>query len=127
MNSLGDGEMKKILVFVLFAVLLVALIGCAPGTNVDINDKSNTEIQFTTPGLNPELDTPAESGHVAGLDTGLWHGLISVVTLIVSFFNPAVQMYEVHNNGPLYNLGFLLGAIILFAILGFTGGSRRRR
>jgi hypothetical protein len=38
-----------------------------------------------------------------------------------------VQMYEVHNNGPMYNLGFLLGAIVLFAILGFSGGRRRRR
>ena len=118
--------MKKILVFVLCAVLLATLAGCAPATNVNPNDKANTEIQFTTPGTNPELDTPAENGQVAGLLTGLWHGLISVVTLIVSFFNPAVQMYEVHNNGAMYNLGFLLGAIVLFAILGFSGGRRRR-
>jgi len=118
--------MKKILVFVLCAVLLVTLAGCAPGTNVNPDDKANTEIQFTTPGTNPELNTPAENGHVAGLGTGLVHGLISVVTLIISFFNPDIQMYEVHNNGPMYNLGFLLGAILLFVILGFSGGSRRR-
>jgi hypothetical protein len=119
--------MKKILVFVLCAVLLVTLAGCTPGTNVDLNDKPNSEIQFTTPGTNPELDTPAENGKVAGLGTGLWHGLISIVTLIMSFFNPEIQMYEVHNNGPLYNLGFLLGAILLFGLLGFSGGRRRRR
>jgi PBP1b-binding outer membrane lipoprotein LpoB len=118
--------MKKILVFVLFAVLIVVLVGCVPGSNANLDSQSNAEIQFTTPGTNPELDTPAENGHIAGLGTGLWHGLISVVTLIVSFFNPAVQMYEVHNNGPMYNLGFLLGAIMLFAILGFSGGRRRR-
>ena len=118
--------MKNILVFILFAVLIVALVGCAPGSNANLESKSNTEVQFTTPGTNPELDTPAENGKVAGLLTGLWHGLISVVTLIVSFFNPAVQMYEVHNNGSMYNLGFLLGAIVLFAILGFSGGRRRR-
>ena len=117
--------MKKILVFVL-AVLLATLAGCAPGSNANFDSKTNTEKQFTTPGINPELDTPAENGKVAGFLTGLWHGLISVVTLIVSFFNPAVQMYEVHNNGPMYNLGFLLGAIMLFAILGFSGGRRRR-
>ena len=117
--------MKKLLVFVLVSVLLVTLAGCAPGTNVDLGDEPNAEIQFTTPGTNPELDTPAENGKVAGLGTGLWHGLISVVTLIVSFMNPEIQMYEVHNNGPLYNLGFLLGAILLFALLGFSGGRRR--
>jgi hypothetical protein len=116
--------MKKILVFVLFAVLLVTLVACAPGSSVKL-DKPNTEIQFTMPGPNPEVDKPVEKGSVAGLGTGLWHGLISVVTLIISFFNPTVQMYEVHNTGPLYNLGFLLGAVLLFAILGYTGGRRR--
>jgi hypothetical protein len=43
------------------------------------------------------------------------------------FFQIDVQMYEVHNNGPMYSLGFLIGAILLFAILGFTGGSSRRK
>ena len=118
--------MKKILVLVLFAALLVTLTACAPGETVDLG-KPDSEIQFTMPGPNPEEDTPAENGNVAGLGTGLWHGLISVVTLIISFFNPEIQMYEVHNTGPLYNLGFLIGAILLFAILGFSGGRRRRR
>lgn len=100
------------------------LTACAPGAQVDL-EKPDNEIQFTTPGPNPELDTPAENGTVAGLGTGLWHGLISVVTLVISFFNPEIQMYEVHNSGNLYNLGFLIGAILLFAILGFSGGRRR--
>ena len=124
LNSSRGEEMKKILVFVLFAVLFVTLTGCAPGSQVEL-DKTNKEIQFTMPGPNPEVDKPAENGNVAGLATGLWHGLISVVTLIMSFFNPEIQMYEVHNSGPLYNLGFLIGAILLFAILGFSGGRRR--
>ena len=32
--------MKKILVFVLFAVLIVALVGCAPGSNANLNDQA---------------------------------------------------------------------------------------
>ncbi|MBC7876379.1 MAG: hypothetical protein H7Y59_04335 [Anaerolineales bacterium] len=119
--------MKKILVFALFAILMIALVaGCAPGTDVNL-DAPDSEMQFTTPGVNPLVGQPAENGRVAGLGTGLWHGLISVVTLVMSFINPEIQMYEVHNSGPLYNLGFLIGAIVLFAILGFSGGSRRRR
>lgn len=118
--------MKKILVFVLLAVFVATAAGCAPGSKVNINPP-DTEIQFTTPGPNPQVDEPAENGRVAGLGTGLWHGLISVVTLVISFFNPAIQMYEVHNSGQLYNLGFLLGAILLFGILGFSGGRGRRR
>lgn len=118
--------MKKTLVFVLLAVLVVIAAGCAPGTSIDL-DSPDTEIQLTTPGPNPQVDKPAENGRVAGLGTGLWHGLISVVTLVISFFNPAIQMYEVHNSGQLYNLGFLIGTILLFGVLGFSGGRGRRR
>ena len=115
--------MKKVFAFVLFAVLLVTLTGCA-GTNVDLNSP-DTEIQFTTPGANPAMGQPTENGRVAGLGTGVWHGLLSIVTLFISFLNPAVQMYEVHNNGSLYNLGFLLGVILLFAILAFARSRSR--
>ena len=76
--------MKKILFFVLFAVLLATLAACAPDSKVTLN-KPDTEIQFTPPGTNPELDKPTEAGIVAGLGTGLWHGFISPVTLIISF------------------------------------------
>jgi hypothetical protein len=119
--------MKKLNLFVLIAVLFAMLTGCTTGATVNLNDKPNSEIQFTMPGVNPELNTPAVNGKVAGLGTGLWHGLISIVTLVMSFINPEIQMYEVHNNGQLYNLGFLLGAILLFAILGFSGGRHGHR
>jgi hypothetical protein len=48
------------------------------------------------------------------------------VTLIGSFFNPALEMYEVHNNGREYNLGFLVGVALVFLILGVIGGGRWR-
>ena len=118
--------MQKILVLVLLAICVVTVAGCAPGTSVDL-EPPDTEINLTTPGPNPQVDKSAENGRVAGLGTGLWHGLISVITLIISFFNPAIQMYEVHNSGELYNLGFLIGAVLLFGILGFSGGRGRRR
>lgn len=116
--------MKKIFGFVLITVLLASLAACGPGSSVEL-DKTDSEMLFTTPGPNPEIGQPAESGKVAGLGTGLWHGLISVVTLVISFINPETQMYEVHNTGSLYNLGFLLGAALLFLLLGYTGGRRR--
>lgn len=116
--------MKKIFGFVLFGILLVTLAACTPGSKTDLG-KPDTEMQLTAPGPNPELGKPVKEGKVAGLFTGLLHGLISPVTLIISFSNPAVQMYEVHNDGSMYNLGFLIGAIVLFAVLGFSGGRRR--
>jgi len=118
--------MKKILVFVLFIALLVTLMGCAPGAKIDL-DAPATQKQFSMPGPNPEMDKPAENGLVAGVLQGLWHGFISPVTVILSFFKENVQMYEVHNDGKEYNLGFLLGMAIVFLVLGFSGGRGGRR
>ncbi len=118
--------MKKIFVFVLFTVLFVTLAACAPGAKLDL-DAPETQKQFSMPGPNPEVDTPAENGLVAGVLQGLWHGFISPVTVILSFFKENVQMYEVHNDGNEYNLGFLLGVAIVFLFLGFSGGRGGKR
>lgn len=112
--------MKKLLIVVLPILLLVALTGCAPGSSVEVTTPE-TNIRLTTPGTNPLVNEAAENGVVAGVVQGLWHGLIAPVTLIMSFFNENVQMYEVHNNGREYNLGFLLGVALVFLILGFSG------
>ena len=109
--------MKKIFsVIVITAILVIILAGCAPGTGIQIN----------TPGPNSLVNTPGPKGTVAGTLIGIWHGIISPVTLIMSFINPNVQMYEVHNDGSQYNLGFLVGVALVFLILGIIGGSRRR-
>src|SRR5512133_2980638 len=110
--------MKKLLIPIVILVVLVT--GCAPGSSVEVNTPEST-IQLTTPGPNPELDKPAANGRVAGVAQGLWHGLIAPVTAIGSFFNPDIQMYEVHNNGQEYNLGFLIGVALVFLLLGVIG------
>ena len=63
--------------------------------------------------------TPGTDGDVAGFWKGLWHGFIVLFTFVVSLFTDSVGIYESHNNGNLYNLGFLLGVMIFF------GGSGR--
>lgn len=114
--------MNKLLI--LIAIVLVFATGCAPGSSVEVNTPEST-VQLTTPGLNPLANEPADNGRVAGVLDGLWHGLIAPVTAIGSFFNPDMQMYEVHNNGREYNLGFLIGVALVFLILGVIGGRRR--
>ncbi len=47
----------------------------------------------------------------AGFWQGLWHGMISVIALIVGLFKDGVGVYEIHNNGAWYDFGFLLGVI----------------
>ena len=74
-------------------------------------------------GPNPLVNTPGTMG-VAGFWAGVWHGLICPVAFVISHFNQHVQMYEVHNSGAWYNLGFLLGA---GASLGGIGRSSGRR
>jgi hypothetical protein len=101
--------MKNKNVAVAFLVLFVFLLlaSCAPGPNT--------------------LEkTPNAKGKVAGFWKGLWHGLISPVTFIISLFSKNVRIYEVHNNGNWYNFGFVLGAG-LFLQGGILGSRKARR
>ena len=61
----------------------------------------------------------------AGFFAGLWHGFISLFTFIISLFNDHVKIYEIHNTGKLYDLGFILGILIFYG--GGSKGSCRRR
>jgi len=61
----------------------------------------------------------------AGFWAGLWHGIICVITFIISLFSKSVAMYEVSNSGGWYNFGFLLGASI--ALGGIWKPAHRRK
>lgn len=50
----------------------------------------------------------------AGFWYGLWHGMISFITLIIHLFNDNITVYEVNNTGGWYDFGFLLGVIIVW-------------
>jgi hypothetical protein len=84
----------------LFSLVLAA---CAPGPNEYVNTGTV----------------------VAGFWRGLWHGLIAPVTFLISLFTHKVGVYEVHNNGNLYNLGFIIG--ILCHHGGTAAGRNARR
>jgi hypothetical protein len=133
---------KKLFNFVLMSILFVMVAGCSANPIVQINtpvpnaqaatpapngqiNVPGVKIQVYAPGPNPMANSPDSQGRIAGIWLGVWHGFISPVTLVLSFFNKNVQMYEVHNAGNLYNLGFFLGVAIIFALLGLIFGSRR--
>ena len=67
------------------------------------------------PGPNDAEKTAAKDGKIAGFWLGLWHGLISPITFIISVFSKTVRLYEVHNSGGWYNFGFVLGAGLFFS------------
>ena len=81
-------------------------------------DLPGARLNIYAPGPNPEMNTAGSGGHVAGILLGIWHGIISPITLVLSFLNRGIQMYEVHNDGAPYNLGFLLGIVIVVGGLG---------
>ncbi|MHB1380893.1 MAG: hypothetical protein ACYCXJ_01550 [Thermoleophilia bacterium] len=97
---------RKQLVMILILVFVAALMvtGCA-----DRNQEEGT----------------AGSDGVAGFWAGLWHGLILPVAFIVSLFDDGVGVYEIHNSGNLYNLGFVLGTWFVFG--SFFAGSKGKK
>jgi hypothetical protein len=98
--------MKQILAILAVAVLCLSMLGCAPGTN----------------GM---VGTPRDGGDKpAGFWFGVWHGVISPVTFVISLFSRGTQVYEVHNNGGWYDFGFGLGISIIMG--GGAGGTARR-
>jgi hypothetical protein len=133
---------KKLLFFISISVLLVMITACTPGTVTQINtpvpvqggtpapsgqiDLPGVSIQVNAPGTNPLVNKADANKNVAGIGMGIWHGFISPVTLIISFNNPNIQMYEVYNDGSQYNFGFLVGVAVVFILLGVLVGSRRR-
>jgi hypothetical protein len=91
---------KLSIIFLCVFILIIVTSSCAPG--------------------NTRFDAKP-----AGFWAGLWHGLICVITFIISLFSKSVTMYEVSNSGGWYNFGFLLGAAI--ALGGSYGSSCKRR
>ena len=115
---------KRPFALVLTACLMVAAAGCTSPETVEIS--APPDFQFTAPGPNPLLKTPNAEGNVAGFWQGIWHGIISPATLIMALVNQDARVYEVHNSGGPYELGFLPGVALIFGLLGVFAGSRRR-
>ncbi len=63
----------------------------------------------------------------AGFFEGLWHGIISLITLIVSVFSDNVRFYEIDNTGWGYDAGFLLGVLLVYGGGGSGLMARRNR
>ena len=53
------------------------------------------------------------------------YGMIAPIAFLISLFSERVSMYEVHNSGGWYNLGFLLGAAMIWGGGGAGAASRK--
>jgi len=87
----------RLLVLVFFAVMLV-MSGCFPG------------------GRSYSPEEPA------GFFSGIWHGWIAPLSLIVGLFEHDVRIYETFNTGWWYDFGFYIAIIS-----GFGGVALKRK
>jgi hypothetical protein len=101
-------KMKKVALIIVLLSITFLLSACLAGPN---------ELR----------NRPDEDGDVAGFWKGLWHGLISPITFVISLFSRNVYVFEVHNNGGWYTFGFLLGASMVFGGSGGGAASSRKR
>ena len=60
----------------------------------------------------------------AGFFSGVWHGWIAPLSLIVGIFNNDIRVYEPFNTGWWYDFGFYIAVISGFGGVAF---SRKRR
>ncbi len=99
--------MRKRILLSIVALSVLILVGCAAGPNSS-SGVANAD------------------GELAGFFMGLWHGIISFITFIISLFSDKVSVYEIHNNGGWYNFGFILGIMIAYGG-GGHGASRNKK
>lgn len=100
---------RKIIIIILLIISLVLIVASC------------------TAGPNESVKIPNDGEYLAGFFRGLWHGLILFFTFIISLFNDNVAVYEVHNVGALYDLGYLLGVSIAFGGSGRAGKRARKK
>ena len=88
--------MKKHKYLILLIIALFFLNSCMPGSG-EYN--------------------PAEP---AGFFSGVWHGWIAPISLIVALFQDNITIYEVYNTGWWYDFGFYIAVISGFGGIALT-------
>lgn len=94
--------MKKILPFLLIVMLMTLFAGCFPGGG---------------------SYTPDDR---AGFFSGVWHGWIAPISLIIGLFNDSVKIYEPHNTGWWYDFGFYIAVIAGFGGIALSRKTKKK-
>ena len=58
---------------------------------------------------------------------GIWHGWVAPVSLIFSIFREHLNIYEVHNTGFWYDLGFYMGILGGFGSLSLSRNKKKNK
>jgi hypothetical protein len=92
---------KRIAIAVLLLCLVFLLAACVPGDG-------------------------SYENRPAGFLSGIWHGWIAPVSLIIGLFNHNIRIYEVINTGWWYDFGFYIAVISGFGGIALTRKARHR-
>ena len=94
---------KRVLLLGLMIALMLMLTACAPGDGANSVE------------------------HPAGFFSGVWHGWIAPITLVISLFNSHINIYEVNNVGFWYDFGYYMAIISGFGGLALSRKRRKSR
>ncbi len=93
---------RLLVVACLLALCAVLLAGCIPGDGSYETDP-------------------------AGFFSGVWHGWVAPVSLVIGIFNHNIRVYEPINTGWWYDFGFYIAVISGFGGLSLSRHAARRR
>lgn len=66
------------------------------------------------------------SSEPAGFFSGVWHGWIAPLSLIVGIFDHSIRIYEPHNTGWWYDFGFYVAVIAGFGGVALSRKKKER-
>jgi hypothetical protein len=87
---------RTITSFLLLILVTLFMVGCFPHQDASLNKEP------------------------AGFFMGIWHGWITPISLIVSFFDASVRIYEKNNTGWWYDFGYYMAVISGFGSLALS-------
>ena len=88
--------------WLLIGFLALLLTGCAPGSeNFAVDDRAN-------------------------FFHGVWHGWIAPITLVWQIFDGDIRIYEPHNTGWWYDLGYYMAVISGFGSVALSRRKQRK-
>ena len=68
-----------------------------------------------------------DHGYAAGFFSGVWHGWIAPVSLVLGIFDKNIRIYEPNNVGWLYDFGFYIAIIGGFGGINLTRARLKKR
>ncbi len=93
---------KYVMIIILALLMLLTLSGCMPGDGSYMDE------------------------HYANFLSGVWHGWIAPISLIIGFFNNTIRIYEPYNTGWWYDFGFYCAIISGFGGLSLSRKKKKK-